>query len=139
MRIKTLEVSAPFKYLWLKHVTGVDLSVHCARCLKGRYSKAVNAETKFAENIELGEGVWYLCGVSAPYRWGNNFHLAACHCPGGSVEVERNGVRVVLEDAELLPISPGFIDSSDPNAGRREFATCRNWQFANWLAKSSLI
>ena len=37
MRIKNMTVTSTFKYLWLKTVTDVDLSQHCAKCLIGEY------------------------------------------------------------------------------------------------------
>lgn len=134
MRISALTVTGSFKYLWLKHVTGVDLSKHCARCLRGTYSEDVGPHVAELSDLHLADGVWYLCGVSQPYRWSLNFHLAFHDCPGSTVEVCRNGVSIVIEDAEALPISPSNIDPTDPNVDRREFFTCRNWQFAHWLS-----
>lgn len=31
-----------YRYLWLKYVTGIDLSQHCARSLHGPYSPSVD-------------------------------------------------------------------------------------------------
>ena len=128
-----MTVSSPFRYLWLKHVTGVSLSKHCASCLKGEYSKDVGPNIPQVSGLELPDGVWYLCGVSKPYRWDRNFHLAFHDCPGKIFTFEWNGIAVRIEGAEHLPISEEFIDPSDPNAEKREYRTCRNWQFAHWL------
>lgn len=129
----SIDVKARFRYLWLKHVTNVSLGRHCAQCLKGEYSKDVGPNMGSVSDLQLDDGVWYLCGVSSPYRWESNFHLAFHDCPGRSFSFEWNGVIVRVEDGEHLPISEEFIDFTLPQASRREFSTCRNWQFANWL------
>lgn len=136
MRIVTLEVSAPFRYLWLKEVRGVDLSVHCAKCLLGTYSKAVSSRTEYVEDVPLKDCVHYLCGVSKPYNWSKNFHLAFRPCEGSIVVYSSNGVSVVVQDAERLPIDESWVDESDPNSKKKPYRTCRNWQFANYLAKN---
>lgn len=131
--IKTLDVNAPFRYLWLKHVTGVDLSVHCARCLVGKYMDNISPRVPHTADIQLDNGVYYLCGVSLPYIWANNFHIAFEYSEGSHIECESNGISVVIENAVALPISEEYIDQSDPNAWRKEYRTCRNWQFAHYL------
>lgn len=136
MIIRSLEVSGSFRYLWLKRVIGVDLSRHCARCLVGSYSKSVDRRTKSVEDLPLEDGVWYLCGVSEPYVWSNNFHLAFEADGDSSIEVSENGVSVSIEGARALPISEEFIDESDPRASVKSYRTCRNWQLANFLRLS---
>ena len=131
--IKTLDVNAPFRYLWLKRVNGVDLSVHCARCLKGQYMDNISPRNPHHPEIELDNGVYYLCGVSLPYVWEKNFHVAFEYSEGEHVECSYNGISVVIENAKALPISEEFIDQTDPNAWRKEYRTCRNWQFAHYL------
>jgi len=90
---------------------------------------------KQAEDIPLEDSVYYLCGVALPYNWGRNFHLAFQPCPGNTVEYESNGIHVVIEDAERLPVSAEYIDSADPHASTKAYNTCRNWQFAHYYAK----
>lgn len=133
--MKTLSVNAPFRYLWLKHVIGVDLTKHCARCLLGNYVKNINPRNPNHPEIELEDGVYYLCGVSLPYVWEKNFHLAFCYSEGCRIEYESNGISVVIENAERMPILESHINDSDPNAWKKEFRTCRNWQFAHFLNK----
>lgn len=133
--IKTLDVNAPLRYLWLKRVTGVDLSVHCARCLVGKYMDNISPSAPHTTDIALDNGIYYLCGVSLPYVWAKNFHLAFEYCEGSRIEYESNGISVVVENAAALPISEDYIDQADPNAHRKEFRTCRNWQFAHFLNK----
>lgn len=133
--IKTLDVNAPFRYLWLKRVTGVDLSVHCARCLKGQYMDNINPRNPHTTYIQLANGIYYLCGVSLPYNWAKNFHIAFEYSEGSRIEYAKNGISVVIENAVELPISESYIDQTDPNAWKKEYRTCRNWQFAHYLHK----
>lgn len=135
MRIESMRVSGRFRYLWLKRVTGVNLSVHCARCLRGAYDRRVSPGVGELSGADLEPGVHYLCGVSSPYRWADNFHMAFVDCPGSTATARRNGVEVVVSGARELPIDGSCVDASDPNSRRREYATCRNWQFASWLAR----
>lgn len=138
MKITYINVSKPFRYLWLKNIVGVSLSVHCAGCLRGTYSKAVNPNMQHAENIELENGVYYLCGVSKPYVWQNNFHLAFEYCKGETLHYQNNGIEVEIEDAVSLPISEKYIDTNNPHSDERQYRTCRNWQFAHYLKQREL-
>lgn len=133
--IKTLDVNAPFRYLWLKRVTGVDLSVHCARCLLGKYMDNISPHAPHTTDIQLDNGVYYLCGVSLPYVWDKNFHVAFEYSEGEVVQTSYNGISVVIENAKALPISESYIDQTDPNAWRKDYRSCRNWQFAHYLKR----
>lgn len=131
--IQTLDVNAPFRYLWLKRVTGIDLTVHCARSLLGHYLPNISPRAPRTTNIQLDNGIYYLCGVSMPYTWAKNFHLAFEYAENSRIEYSHNGISVIIENARALPISASYIDPSDPNASKKEFRTCRNWQFAHYL------
>ncbi len=134
MKITVFENSGSWRYLWFKHINGVDLSQHCARCLKGEYNNAISPRVKELHDLPLESGIWYLCGVALPYVWANNFHLAFHDCPGSHVSVDRLGIHVEIEDAEALPISEEFLHQDDPHIRLKAYRTCRNWQFANWLS-----
>ena len=136
--IKSITKSKPFMYFWLKSVDDVNLSQHCAKCLVGEYSNRVNASQKHVENITLENGVYYLCGVSKPYNWNNNFHLAFKYSEGETIIYSSNGVDVIIENAVALPISPDYIDPEDINAHKKAYSTCRNWQFAHYFKKHLL-
>lgn len=139
--IKLIKVNSLFKYLWLKYVNGVDLNQHCAKCLRGEYSTQIQHTTFRAENIILNEhkaNYFYLCGVSMPYRWINNFHLAFKYAKGKTVEVERNGIYIKILHAVEIPITTDSIDVIDhPKRFDKHFNTCRNWQFANMIAEEN--
>lgn len=137
MRIKTLKVSKPFMYLWLKSVDGVDLTKHCAKCLKGEYDNRISNGAKSIEGLGLTHEVYYLCGVSKPYVWKNNFHLAfkKSESVRDCVKVSKNGIEVEIEGAVEIEFSIKDVDEELPQARKAEFRTCRNWQFANLFAK----
>lgn len=142
VKIKTLTVTSKFRYLWLKYITGISLSVHCAGCFKGVYSKQVSPTVTNLENAELNEcetNIFYLCGVASPYNWSKNFHLAFEQSEGNMIDYASNGIHVVIENAKQLPISQDDIDTSLKNADRKEYYTCRNWQFANYLRKHNIF
>ena len=135
IHVKNLHVTKPFRYLWLKSVVDVDLSQHCARCLIGKYSKAINNKTIQLNDLNLENGVYYLCGVSIPYNWNNNFHLAFMYKEGETIHHSNNGIDIQIENAVALPISTEFIDNTDIHANNKSYATCRNWQFAHYFKK----
>lgn len=136
MTIRTLKVSAPFSYLWLKHVTGVNLTVHCAHCLLGEYDPRIKANLTEVSNITLPDAPYhYLCGVSRPYVWSRNFHLAFREKEGSRLTVQRNGIHIEIGNAEEVTFSQDDIDPGDPHAKSKAYFTCRNWQFAYKIAK----
>jgi len=138
-----VEINAPFRYLWLKYVTGVNLGVHCAQCLKGDYSIQISPDTGKRPEILLDEHpskVVYLCGVSKPYDWSKNFHLAMREVEGESFEVDQLGIRMTVENAIPLPIEAETMKANaHPKLADKAYSTCRNWQFANWLEVTCLL
>jgi hypothetical protein len=132
----TFESNEVWMYLWLKYVKSIDTSVHCGKCLIGEYSKKIDAQ-KNHFSIELDESdseYFYLCGVTKPYVWKNNFHLAFKKSEGKSFKYNFNGTFVEIENAEKIDFSMNDIDWNLPFARKKEYCTCRNWQFANWFA-----
>lgn len=136
--VKDLTVAKPFMYIWLKRVTGVDLDQHCARCLLGSYHPAINNQIKHIPSLELEDGVWYLCGVSKPYRWKNNFHLAFEYSAGSEISYSSNGISLTIENAKQLPINEEYVNPQNVHCSQKEYYTCRNWQFANYLASNKI-
>jgi hypothetical protein len=116
----------------MKHVTGFDPSVHCARCLRGKYEPLIGVRMGVNEPIHLSmnpKEVLYLCGVSAPYRWANNLHIA--------VEAHEGGVvSVPTYTGDIITFHGACEISFDANQARQRFPekseaflTCRNFQF----------
>lgn len=131
--IEKMSVTKPFMYIWLKNVVGVDLEQHCAKCLVGSYHPGVNKDTRQLTELHLDNGIWYLCGVSKPYNWNNNVHLAFEHKEGSTVEFSLNGITATIKNAVQLPISTEYVDNGHLHSSKREYYTCRNWQFAHYL------
>ena len=121
-----------FKFFWMKRVTGFRSEVHCARCLTGGYVREVGLSmpTNLDVLIPAAPGdVFYLCGVSTPYRHGNNLHLAMVCSPGDQAEVTAyTGEVVTIRDAKALPFDDKAARSRFPGRGA-DFLTCRNFQF----------
>lgn len=135
MQIDRLVITGKFSHFWLKTVEGVNLSQHCAKCLLGKYDDRM-VKSGELHNLALEDSVYYMCGVSEPYQWEKNFHLAFRPATGSTISMKEHGVEVVIRDAETLPISESFIDPADPNAGKDDYRACRNWQFAHYFAKN---
>lgn len=122
-----------FRYLWLKYVTGFDLKVHCARCLTGKYSTHFGPDVKRAVGIRLNEAparYFYLCGVTQPYRWKDNLHVAFRYKEGSVLQYDDGKTGIVIENAERIDIEALPDYSLEPHGAEREYHTCRNWRFA---------
>ena len=143
--IEHIGITAPFRYLWLKYVRGVDLNVHCADCLLGDYSELVSPELGLEEHdLTLDEyqgEIFYLCGVSKPYNWDRNFHLAFRHAPGEKFTCEEHGVSVTIANAQRIDFETfdARNKAKGPNRSKLVFNTCRNWIFANYAQQSGLL
>ncbi len=126
--IRDIHVYGKFRYLWLKGVTGVNLKVHCAKCLLGEYDERVYPEMETARNLVLKPApYYYLCGVAKPYRWGKNFHLAFREKEGAKLTFSENGILITIDNAERVTFSQADIDQKDPHAFQSQYCTCRNW------------
>jgi hypothetical protein len=140
MQIRLLEndgrgrpLSGQFSYFWGKWVVGFDDSQHCAKCLVGSYEKMINKELEGGDQLDLpcSQGaILYLCGVSRPYRYQNNFHLVLEACEGESVRKRLyNGMEFEVQGAKALSFDGAAAKRLFPAKGK-SFLTCRNFQFA---------
>ena len=137
--IEYFDTDREYKYLWLKTVTGVDLNVHCARCLIGEYEQAFSGGVRSVRNLQLKPApAYYLCGVAEDRIWSHNLHIAFTEEPGSVIEVDDDFCRVRIVNARRLSINQKYIDRADPNSRRGEYRTCRNWQFANMFSRGIL-
>ena len=125
-------LSGSFRYLWMKSVTGFSPGQHCARCLVGSYVSQVGLQMPLNKAVEIPAqdgALFYLCGVSAPYKWVNNLHLALRAKVGATASVEifsggfftASGFEAVAFDGAAA--AARFADRS------AAFLTCRNFQF----------
>lgn len=140
--IKDLRVENKFRYFWLKYVTGVNLNVHCAGCLKGEYSSKIHKPEKTSlvetwSNCVLDEHdsqIFYLCGVTKKFDWWNNFHLAFQRMPGAVFTFDIHGVSGEISNAKQLEIDiSSMYHVNNKNLVNEKFNSCRNWRFANYL------
>lgn len=135
--LKNFQIHENFKYLWLKYVTGVNLDVHCARCLVGEYSTAVKKDVPEIESIKLDEfkaRIFYLCGVHISYKWELNFHCAFEIADGDGFTVSEQGISFRADNLRRIPITTEAIEIiGHPRKNNKAYSTCRNWQFANQL------
>lgn len=131
MEIVSIEYrSEEWNYFWIKTVESVDLTKHCARVFIGKYLKIV--PQVIPEDVDT----IYLCGVAKPFKWANNLHAPIISKKGSVAVVEEKGVKMVIKDAELVPIvslkkGEGLL----PFGNKKEYYTCRNWQYANQIAR----
>lgn len=136
--ILELQKRDTFKYFWLKYVDDVDLQKHCFYCLIGKASKKVSQ--RFCKGtIVLNESnseYFYLCGVAQPYVWSNNFHCAFRKAEGKEFTYSFRNTTIRVVNAEQIAITDKWINPFDILAKKKEYYTCRNWQFANWFAKN---
>lgn len=133
MRLVRFETTEFFRYLWLKYVTGFDLSVHCARCLVGQYSRMFPYRKRvtelYNEPLEEHSAKWlYLCGVSNRYE--NNLHIAFEEAEGETLLYDDGKTIVEIEGARQIPIIQLESYDKEPKGHLKEFNTCRNWRFA---------
>lgn len=117
-----------FRFWWLKSVNDYRYDVHCARCLIGPYKRRISKHMATDHPVDLRGELVYLCGVSEPIRWQNNFHAVAKLAEGQSFVVETyNGFAARFDNAVQIPI----VALPDGWRGLpKSFTTCRNYQFA---------
>ena len=134
--IELFRTEENFRYLWLKYVTGFDLSQHCAKCLFGRYStyfRIGGSPMKHGIGLRLYEAradFYYLCGVTTPFRYADNMHLVFRYEKGSQVIYDDGKTQVVIQDAAQVEIKELPSYDLDPHGALAEYNTCRNWRFA---------
>jgi len=121
-----------FSSIWGKYVDGFNNTKHCEPCLIGtrNYDINKNIATNTDIIIPLREGqVFYICGVTYPYVWKNNFHLVVRGKDGATAEgTTFNNAIFQVKDAEAI-----YFDDKPAKEKYRHldyhFTTCRNFQF----------
>lgn len=137
VKIEYAEFKGIYKILWLRYVNGVDLSKHCMYSLLGHNDRRIYPFMKKVWNLELKESrYYYLCGVDLNFDWNKNLHLAWRYSCGEVLEVDNEFIRCRIINARRMEISSRYIDWSLPHAHDRFYNTCRNWWFANMIARS---
>lgn len=137
--IENFEAGRPYRYLWMKYVTGVNLNVHCAKCLLGDYEAAFSGGVRSVRNLALRPApVYYLCGVAEDRIWSHNLHVAFVPSEGDTIEINNDFCHLRIKNAKRIAVNKKYIDWHLPQATRKEFSTCRNWQFASMFASGIL-
>lgn len=128
MYIRIKVKSNCYIFLWLKYITGFDITKHCAKCLTGNYSKLIQYRSQKVGKIYEGElseyetPYAYLCGVTRNYD--DNLHIAFKKSQGEIIAYEDKNVSVSIENAQKLIIPPVAGKSFSV-----EQQSCRNFQF----------
>ncbi|MDR3560845.1 MAG: hypothetical protein P4N59_05305 [Negativicutes bacterium] len=144
--IHELESGEEWFCFWLMRVKAVNLMEHCQRSLLGQRIQIHNHKRQKVIRLRVadlaldsdGPQIYYLCGVTADFNYAGNFHLPFVRAIGKTIDVDRKGVRVVIENAVELPI-PVHRDNDHPMAEKYEYRTCRNWQFAYNMVREGLL
>ena len=134
-----------WRYLWAKSVRAFDPRQHCAKCLVGAY------ETRFGLSMESDDlialdgyqpgALIYFCGVSKPYRWERNLHLAV-RVTGEDQDVASvsayNGDEITVAGAQEVLFNDGAALNLYGGKGDA-FVSCRNFQFGAQMARDGFI
>jgi hypothetical protein len=137
------EETAPkgFRYLWAKAVKGFNPAKHCAQCLVGPYEKRFGLRMPVNDVVQLdgyaiGDLI-YFCGVSAPYRWERNAHLAV-RVTGDAFDSASiklyTGAELTVTGAVAVPFTADKAAEAHPGRGK-DYLTCRNFQFGAFVAE----
>jgi len=135
MRILECNVKVAVKFSWLKYVTGSNIKEHCAKSLVGTYEQRINrwGQPNCAGLVLPESPFYYFCCVTNQYK--TNVHVAWREAKGKTMVVENELVRMVVEDAEQLPIDNRSIYRELHVSQDWHYSTCRNWWFASWLKR----
>lgn len=127
-----------YRILWLRYINGIDLSHHCMKSLIGKNDSRVTWWATDLPTLVLPKApFYYLCGVERHFNWAKNLHLAFREKEGSVIEIDDDFIHCRILNAERIPITPDYIDYSLPHADEKAYNTCRNWWFANYLAKTA--
>ena len=115
-------------YFWVKTIESVDLNNHCAKSFIGKYlhGNLIKTTTK---NV-------YICGVSKPFIYKNNLHIALKEKIGHNFTIKEKGVIINIYDAERIEVKSLIKgQAKNINSNKIEYYTCRNWQYANQITE----
>jgi len=126
-----LKNDSSWMYFWIKTIESVNIDNHCAKSFLGKYLEGNKIET---ESKDV-----YICGVSKPFNYYKNLHIALKYKKGSILTINENEVIILIEDAERIKIKSLKKDESIfANADKKSFYSCRNWQYANQLLSDKI-
>ena len=135
--VRELVLKNIYKIVWLRYVSGINLNEHCMKSLIGYNDPHFRGFMRGCNDIVLDiSKYYYLCGVDVNWAYQKNMHVAFIYKEGSVINIDNNLFKVRIENAAQLAIVPDFMDRNLPQFSNRLFNTCRNWWFANMLAKT---
>lgn len=138
--IEFAELKGVYKILWLRYVSGVNLNEHCMKSLLGHNDRRIRGFMKIIPRMDLEEApYYYLCGVDVNFEWIKNLHLAFTYSCGSVIEIDNEFIKCRILNARRLEITNRYIDWTLPQSRNKYFNTCRNWWFANMIARNGGI
>ncbi|MBE6494024.1 MAG: hypothetical protein E7Z84_05390 [Methanosphaera stadtmanae] len=130
--IEEIDLNEDFDHLWLKYVTDVDVEHYGEKSLIGKNTKQINKKMFMKRNVELDEfdaKYYYLYAESNVFGI-PNFDLAFKEKEGSVIDIEENGIKIIISNAERIDITPDAIDPKDPHADDNVYKLCKIWHFA---------
>lgn len=79
---------------------------------------------------EATANFFYLCGVTTPYRYRDNLHIAFRYKEGCQLIYDDGQTSLIIDNAERIEIIEQTSYEKEPSGSITEFNTCRNWRFA---------
>lgn len=135
IEIEYAYLKGTYKILWLRYIYGVNLNNHCMKSLLGHNDARVRGYMRQLQNLKLEDSrYYYLCGVDQDFNWYKNLHLAFVRSLGNVIELDNEFIKCRIINAMQIPITDKYINWNLPQSRNKLFSTCRNWQFANYLA-----
>ena len=72
---------------------------------------------------------------SAVNGYEKNIHIAFKEEQGSIIDIDNQYCKCTILNARRIDINESYINYGLPQASKKEFNTCRNWQFANYLKR----
>jgi hypothetical protein len=138
----SLEIKQPSQFFWVRKIRSVDISRCCAKCFIGESDTRLYHGTAYGQTprfikleIEPAEKyvAYYLCGLSAGFKYEKNTHLAFIHAPGERVHVESEQMEVTIENTRWIDFEGADYTPNPRGEYTDEQRMCRNWIFANFI------
>lgn len=135
----SLDIKKRCNFFWLRAIRNARIDKCCAKCFIGDTFHEVYEGTRYKDKAHVELDIlpdsrvkaYYLCGLSAGFRYEENTHVAFVPCEGQNIEIENDKIRLVITDARQIDFQ-GYTPHPEGEF-THEQRTCRNWIFANYL------
>ena len=138
----SLDIKRASQFFWLCKIRSVDISRCCKKCFRGEsegrlyHGTAYGQTPRFIElEVEPAKKyvAYYLCGLSAGFKYENNTHVAFAHVPGELLQVETEQIKLEISNAKRIDFEGADYTPEPPGEYTDEQRACRNWIFANYI------